>query len=97
MSDLSELTVWEWVSESLKAHSPTRFVCLVPSQPVISPHFLEIARFSRGSPIFDSSLSQTEMSLLLVQAENPSLLIQLIGCPLLNPSHCSLTAGFPAH
>jgi len=35
----------EVVSESLTANLPTRFICLVPSQEKLPPHFLELATF----------------------------------------------------
>ena len=96
VSNLNERSqVWKWMSESLGAQAPTRFICLVPSQAVIRPHFLEIARFSRGSSIFDGSLSEIEMSLIL-GATRESFAIDPIDWSAFVESVTLLSDGWPS-
>jgi hypothetical protein len=56
----------EVVSESLATNLPTRFVCLVPSQDKLPPHFLELATIQRSAPLFgDSDEHLCSMSIIL--------------------------------
>jgi hypothetical protein len=70
------------LSEALNTNLPTRFVCLVPSQEKIPSHFLELATFHQGSPLFGGFgttdfASTCPMSLILA-ANKESLLIDPI-------------------
>ena len=58
------------LSESLATNLPTRFVCLVPSQEKLPPHFLELAVIQRSAPLFgfnydEKCLSTCSMSIIL--------------------------------
>lgn len=60
----------EVFAESLDTNQPTRFVCLVPSQDKLPPHFLELATFRSGAPLFglngtDKCISEFSMSIVL--------------------------------
>ena len=58
------------LAESLVTNLPTRFVCLVPRQENLPPHFLELAILQSGSPLFgfdrtEGCLSSCPMSIIL--------------------------------
>ena len=60
----------EALAESLATNLPTRFVCLVPQQAILPPHFLELAVLHDGVPLFSfhrdgKCLSNGPMSLIL--------------------------------
>ena len=68
----------EVLSESLATNLSTRFVCLVPSQVQLPPHFLELASIRMGCPLFGFArekdcFSECPMSIILA-ANKHSLL-----------------------
>jgi hypothetical protein len=60
--------LFEVLAESLCTNLPTRFVCLVPCQEKLPPHFLEIAVIHPNAPLFgfhSDRLSTCSMSIIL--------------------------------
>ena len=53
----------EVVSESLTTNLPTRFICLVPSQEKLPPHFLELATIPNSAQLF--GVGSDSMSIIL--------------------------------
>src|SRR6185295_3379420 len=68
----------EVVSESLTTNLPTRFICLVPSQEKLPPHFLELATIPNSAQLF--GVGSDSMSIILA-ANKESLQVDPIKIP----------------